>query len=240
MRKFLVSGSTMLLLAMLLLISAAVAAEKKAIEDVDSDQFTTDTQTSPRGAGDNHIALVWWIPNEFWESILARDTTTAAADKQAMLDAMEGVSLLAVVQADIGDVGQFDFYTKDEIAKQLTFSRTNAAGETVELAQVESIKPELGVVLGVFQPILGAAMGNLGNNFHFYVLNDSADDATRLLDPYEQQVINIELAKRDGQRMKAEIATPLNSLFVPRLCPNGKEAHVSWEFCPWSGEKLPE
>jgi hypothetical protein len=34
------------------------------------------------------------------------------------------------------------------------------------------------------------------------------------------------------------LETPLNSLFVPRTCPNGKPAHVSWKFCPWGGERL--
>lgn len=226
-------------LALVLLATCAVAAERKAIEDVDSDEFTTDTQTSPKGAGDSHVALIWWIPNEFWESILARDTVTAEADKQAMLAAMDGVSLLAVVQADIGAMGQFNFYSKDEVSNTMGLSYTDATGNTQPLSQVETIKPELQAVLGVFQPILGAAMGNLGANFHFYVLND-ASDTGRLLDPYEQSVINIELVQRGGQRMKAQVETPLNSLFVPRVCPNGKEAHVSWKFCPWSGAKLPE
>lgn len=235
MRKFLLPS-----LALLLLATCAIAAERKAIQDVDSDAFTTDTQTSPKGAGDDHVALVWWIPNEFWESILARDTTTAQADKQAMLDAMSGVSLLAVVQADIGNMGQFDFYSKDDVAQNMGLSYTDAAGNTQTLSQVAVIRPDLEMVLGVFKPILGAAMGNLGNNFHFYVLNDEAAAGGRLLDPYEQGTITIDLAKRDGTQMKAEIATPLNSLYVPRVCPNGKEAHVSWEFCPWSGQKLPE
>jgi hypothetical protein len=31
------------------------------------------------------------------------------------------------------------------------------------------------------------------------------------------------------------------SFFVlPRMCPNGKPAHVTWVVCPWDGSKLPQ
>jgi hypothetical protein len=46
---------------------------------------------------------------------------------------------------------------------------TNAKGTILKLPTVQTISPDLEVVLGVFKPILTAAMGNLGNNFHFKV-----------------------------------------------------------------------
>ena len=220
--------------------TCTLAAERKPIEEVDSDQFTADTQVTPAGAGDDHVALVWWIPNEFWESILARDSTTAEADKQAMLDAMAGISLLAVVQADISQFGAFDFYSMEEVAEHMEISYTNDLGKQQNLVPMEDVNPDLEVVLGVFKPILGGAMGNLGNNMHFYVLGDVSENADRILDPYEQGVIHFQLKRRDQGQLTGEIDLPLNALFVPRKCPNGKDAHVSWQFCPWSGERLPE
>jgi len=228
----------LLALVMVLIASSALAAERRDIKDVDSDSFTTDTQVTPLGAGDTHVALIWWIPNEFWESILARDQTMAPADKQGMLNAMSGVSLLAVVQADTTQFGAFQFYPKDEVEKKMTISFTDAEGKTHEIAPLQEIKPDLEVVLGVFKPILGAAMGNLGKNMHFYVLDDSSEEAPRMLDPYEAGTINIELVKRTDEKMPATIELPLNSLFIPRKCPNGKDAHVTWKFCPWTGKKL--
>lgn len=216
----------------------SMAAEKKPLKDVATDAFTADTQTTLQGTGDNHVALAWWIPNEFWKSIFSRDTTTSESDKKAMLDAMSGISLLAVVQADITAFGAFQYYSKDEIERSMSISFTNADGKRLRLSPMQTINPDLEVVLNVFKPILAAAMGNLGNNMHFYVLNDKSKSSHRLLDPYRKGQINIKLLRKDEVLMTASIEMPLDSLFVPRKCPNGKDAHISWKYCPWSGERL--
>ena len=217
-----------------------MAAEKKPLKDVDIDALSTDTQVTPQGAGANHVALAWWIPKEFWESISSRDATTSESDKKAMLDAMSSISLLAVVQADITAFGAFKFYSKEEIEKNLLISFSDADGKRQRLSPMQTIDPDLEVVLGVFKPILGGAMGNLGNNMHFYVLTDKSKSSLRLLDPYRKGQINIQLSRRDEVLMNASIEMPLNSLFFPRKCPNGKDAHISWKYCPWTGKRLEE
>lgn len=224
-------------MAVLMVCSCAMAMERKPINKVDTDEFTADTQVTLKGAGDNHLALAWWIPNEFWKSVLSRDDATSEADKKVMLDAMSGVSLLAVVQADISSFGAFTFYTKEEIEKNMQVSFADDSGKQQYLQPMKKIDGNLEVVLGIFKPILGAAMGSMGNNMHFYVLNDRVRN-TRLLDPYQERKLKIELSRKDGFAMNANIELPLNALFVPRQCPNGKDAHVSWNYCPWSGEKL--
>lgn len=232
MKKLLISS------IIVLAVTCAMAAEKKPVKDVDSDAFTSDTQISLIGTGDDHMAIAWWIPNEFWESILSRDTTTSETDKKAMLDAMSGISLLAVIQADITPFGAFKFYSKEEIEKKMLVSFTDAGGKRQRLSPMQTINPDLEIILGVFKPLLGATMGNLGNNMHFYVLNDKSKSSLRLLDPYGKGLISIQLAKRNDDLMTADIEMPLNSLFVPRKCPNGKDAHISWKYCPWTGKRL--
>ena len=226
------------IMIVLLATTYSMAAEKRPIKDIESDAITNETQVTATGAGDNHVALTWWIPNEFWESILSRDMKTSEASKKAMLDAMSGISLLAIVQADITPIGSFKFYSKEEIEKKMLISFSGAGGNRQRLSPMQTINRDLEVVLGVFKPILGAAMGNLGNNMHFYVLNDKSKSSLRLLDPYRKGLISIQLAKRNGSLMIADIEMPLNSLFVPRKCPNGKDAHISWKYCPWSGTRL--
>lgn len=219
--------------------SHAMAAEKKALKDIDSNEFTTDTQVMLQGSGDKHVALAWWIPNEFWQSVLERDKNTSEADKKAILDAMSGTSLLAIVQADITPLGAFKYYSKEEIEKKMQISFSDATGKSHKLKPLQSIDPNLEVVLGLFKPILSSAMGNLGSNLHFYVLNDKSN-SSRLMDPYLRGQLTIQLAKKESALMTANIELPLNSLFVPRKCPNGKPAHISWQYCPWNGERLAE
>lgn len=228
----------MVVLVISMLAGRAEAAEKRPVAEIDSDSLMVDTQVSPRGQGDDHVALVWWIPNEFWESVFARDDFTPEADKNAMLDAIEGVSMVAVVQADITPFGAFRFYSKREVEREMSLTFVDAEGGVTPLKPMKNIGEELELVLGTFKPILGAAMGNLGQNMHFYVLDDRDKDNARLVDPYEKGRIDIQMSRRDDVKMKTEIEMPLNALFVPRKCPNGKDAHVSWVFCPWTGERL--
>ena len=218
----------------------AVAAQKKSLSTVNTDAFTADTQAFFESSGDNHVALVWWIPNEFWEAILSRDATTSEADKRSLLDALSGVSLLAVVQADISDFGAFTFYTKEEVESAMKIDFSDEKGNITNVKPLQKIDADLEVVIGVFKPILGAAMGNMGNNMHFYVLSDTTASSDRLIDPYKKGALDFQLKKKNKSTMETAIELPLNALFVPRKCPNGKDAHISWDYCPWSGKALKE
>lgn len=225
----------------LLALSGALSAvERRPIAEVDSDALIEDTQISPQGTGDDHVAVIWWIPVEFWQAMFARDPTASDDDTQAMLDALDGVSLLAVAQADISALGSFDFYPKDEVARTLSIRFTDAGGRTRTLVPMDAVNPDLRTVLAVFTPILGAAAGNLGSNIHFYVLDDRVDATTRRIDPYLSGDLEVRLMRRDGTPMAGSIPMPVNALYVPRKCPNGRDAHVSWRYCPWSGKRLPE
>lgn len=229
------------LLAGLMLFAAAAsafAAQRKPLVEVDPDAFTSDTQVTAEGAGDNHVALAWWIPREFWQSILGRDSSMPTADKTALLSAMQDVSLLAIVQGDISPLGAFSFYSKDEIQDQLKLEFSGSGGKSRSIAPLREVSADLEVVLGVFKPILSAAMGKLGQNMHFYVLDDRAGNTARLMDPYLDGQLDIGFARRDKSRLQTRIELPINALFVPRQCPNGKYAHITWQYCPWSGHKL--
>lgn len=233
MKKLLIAVMVITMMA-----SYSIAAEKRPLKDVDTDMFTSDTQVTAKDAGDDHMALAWWIPNEFWESVFSRDASTDESGKKAVLDALAGVSLLAVVQADITDMGAFKFYSKEEIEQTMRLSFAGAEDKKQSLSPVKTVGADLESVLGVLKPILGAAMGNFGSNLHFYVLNDKSESSARLIDPYQKGQIDIQLLKRDKSLMDASIEMPLNALFVPRKCPNGRDAHISWNYCPWTGKEL--
>lgn len=227
-----------MVMCLALLVSVGVfAAERKSLADVVSDDLVSDTQVMLPGAGDDHLAMAWWMPNEFWASLFARDQSMSAGDKKSMMDTLDGVSLLVVVQADISQMGSFNFYGKKRIADNMQIRFVDAKQKSHAVQPLSQIDSDLELVLNIFKPILGAALGNMGNNMHFYVLSD-VDGRSRLMDPYQKGSLTVQLERSDEQAISAEIAMPLNALFVPRLCPNGKPAHISWAFCPWSGQKV--
>lgn len=214
------------------------ALQKKNIADVSSDELISETQTGPADAGDNHTSIVWWLPHEFWMGVMERDPSISKKDKEEMLQAVEGVSILAIVQSDISSLGAFDFYDREQVERGMVVSQTRPDGTSEKVPFQEKLNPDLEVVMAAFRPILATAMGKMGDNMHFFVLSDTLPSGGRRLDPYQGGELKVKLEDRSGRSLISEIELPLNSLYVSRTCPNGKKAHVSWNFCPWTGEKL--
>jgi len=234
--------------AILLLLSAvfslvgsawADAATRLPVDKIDPDAFAEDTQIELVGAGDDHAAVAWWIPPEFWASVLSRDGSVGEREMEKVLDTLKGTSLLAVVQADISSLGAFDYYSREEVLRGMNATYSDPEGRAVRLAPVSEVEEGLQVLLTMFKPILEAAMGELGKNMHFYVIGDSREGA-RVADPYRPGKISVELLRRDGGVIDGDLRMPINSLFTTRKCPNGEEADVSWIYCPWTGKKLDE
>ncbi|WP_395010255.1 hypothetical protein [Undibacterium sp.] len=214
------------------------AIEKKLLKDINTSSMTAETQVTAKGGSENHVSLVWWIPSEFWKAVLSKDVNLTEMQKTSMIEVIANISLVAVVQADVSAIGSLKYYSKEEIGKNMVLSFVDSKGKKEKLSPLQKIDSDLELVLGQFKPILGSAMGNLGNNLHFYVFNDRSQTSTRILDPYQKGQIDVQLANKDKTLLDASIELPLNALFIPRKCSNGKDAHVSWNYCPWTGQKL--
>ena len=230
-----------LIRAIILLIAApgiAVAIERKDLADVNSADLTTQTQQM---SSENRILdMVWWIPVEFWETVLRQDPGVSRAEADAMLDVMRPFFLVVVVQADISQFGGFSFIPEDRIRSGLQVTYTNDRGNRSRLSVLPTTNPDFEVMLQQLGPVLANAMGNLGQNFQFYAFSAVDGDGNRIASPYEKGVLNIRLNGREGAAPTIfDFEGPLDALFVPRICPNGRPAHVSWSFCPWDGSRLP-
>lgn len=232
--------STALIIVFLVCMLNAFAQKRMSVNDINTDKLTEETQISFSDVGDDHLAVVWWIPNEFWESLLAKDSEVDNQEVEDILKVMQGVSLLAVIQADIGPYGAFHFYSKQHVEENLSVSVTMNGGDEINVPVIHQISPDLVIMLMIFKPILAGAMGNMGENMHFFVLKDVEEAYSRLINPYKEGEIIFNLLKRNKEKITDAIEIPLNSLFIPRICPNGRKAHVTWNYCPWTGEKLEE
>ncbi len=228
-----------ILSAIPLFYSPASCLQKKEPHQVDMNALVGETQVQPPNEADR-LNIVWWIPLEFWKGVFASDSSISEADKEAYLEAIRDYSVISICQADIGAFGTFDFYPEEKVRQGMKVSLTDSTGAAQEVTVIADLPSELEVILGVFKPILKAAMGNLGANMHFFVLLDRYLTVERLIDPYRPGQLHVSLTQSEGRVVSCGIEFPLNSLFVPRKCPNGKDAHVSWKYCPWTGKKLDE
>lgn len=225
----------LLALAMISLASFAHAIDRKEITDIDLNVLTVEGQVMTGGASD--LALVWWIPAEFWEVSMRQESMVPDEQVNQVMGVLKNYSVLAVVQANVSPFGSFQFFEKDQIMKGMNVEFVRPDGSVETISHTEPSDPDLRIMLDQMRPILAQAMGSLGQNFYFFPLPDVDDDGERLLSPYDKGMIRVKLLNADAVHT-AELELPLDSLFVPRLCPNGKPAHVSWNYCPWSGKKL--
>lgn len=221
--------------------SALFSAERKSLKDVDLTALSQDIQTIHQGPledGTNFVAIALWLPQEYWQTVMDKNAALPAANKAKLLETMKGVTMLALVQGDVTPLGRFDFYQRDEIEKKLEISVIATDGKRRDLKPMKEISGELQGVLAVFKPVMAAAMGNMGRSMEIFVLDNTNEDGSKILDSYEPGQIDIRMVRRDGSTMDSTIELPLNALYVPRKCPNGKDAHISWKFCPWTGVPL--
>lgn len=227
-----------LILIILLLSSSSLMSQvKKQFSDVSLNEIINETQAQPNNGDDNHISLVWWVPYEYWATVFHRDATISKKIRDDMLESLNGYSLIAIVQADISAFGAFDFYSKDEVMKNLKVELTKS-NKVKQLNPSMNISSDLELILSQVTPILKNAMGNMGANFHFFVFDNSKMGKSKLFDVYSNSIIQVDLMSRKNQLLEVQFHTPLDSMHIPRKCPNGQNAHISWSYCPWSGKKL--
>ncbi len=216
---------------------AANAVERRALGDVDANALTTEGQVM--GGGADNVDLAWWIPTEFWEISVRGNPAADEFQANQLIDTLRPYSVIAIVQADVSPFGAFSFFGEDAISNGMLIEYIDKDGKRTIIPHNKEATPDVVILLNQMVPILAAAMGNLGENFYFFPLPDFDADENRLISPYEKGTVRVTLDTRDNiEKTVLEIDLPLDSLHVPRLCPNGKPAHVSWRFCPWSGKKL--
>lgn len=122
----------------------------------------------------------------------------------------------------------------------LTVAYRDSSGAEFVMESVIVPDADFQSVLDILRPTMQKKLGYLSNGIHFLVFPDVDESGERIVDPYIPGALEFWMETRSGKEMYGEIELPMDALFVPRICPNGKPAHVSWKYCPWTGEKLPE
>lgn len=216
------------------------AATSKPIENINSDALTNELQATTT---EERFEMVWWIPQEFWAVTLKQSADVSDEMAQPLLDQLEPYAMLAVVQADISPLGAFDYYDEQTVLSHLRLIYSDAEGAEHELMPLdaENLPGDVTLLQQQITPLLKAAMGPMGSHLWFFTFKAIDDHQEQIMSPYEAGQLTINTADGVGEHiLKHRFQFPLDSLFVPRRCPNGRDAHISWKFCPWTGEALPE
>ena len=230
---------TVAILPAVMLAFSLGALEKKSPEKIDLEQLTEETLLDASRNKD-HIAFVWYIPSEYWNAVISQNHEMGQLEKVRAKLTMNTLTVIAVVQGDVPPAGPVHYYEKAFLQDNLTFTRIDALGKKHDLVPYKTYSGEVKSLLESITPAIGASVGTLGDNLQFFVFNDQAANGERILDPYAPGALEVELKRKNGRTFTTRLEFPLDALYLPRFCPNGKPAHVSWKYCPWTGRKLPE
>ena len=213
--------------------SALADDQRKPLSAIDIDQFTSELQVVMSDA--SSMTQAWWIPAEFWGSAFARTNPELAEQAMAKL---ADYGILAVVQADITPLASFVFHDRKNVSERLSVTFSSYASEPVQIRQAAELSDSVQMLLNVLAPMFANTMGELGKNMHLFVMDNRGEEGL-IADPYKQGKVQVKLngTKTTPERHLA-IELPVDALYEPRYCPNGKPAHISWKYCPWSGKKL--
>lgn len=212
----------------------ATAPEPKSLDQVVVDELVADTQILRTDA--SGLAQAWWVPIEFWQVSLGRINPQLAQQVESVLG---DYSIIAVVQADVSALGGFVFYSRDELQQRLSVSWQPEAGAERQLQRVENPNMATRNLVQQLTPLLSRSMGEMGRNLQFFVLSDRDETGARVVSPYAPGALRIRLDASEAQPATTmNLDLPLNALYKPRYCANGKPAHITWKFCPWDGAPL--
>jgi hypothetical protein len=208
------------------------SAQQIPIEELFNETYRFDIASDSLG-------IAWWISWDYWKTAFLQDKQISPTEIQSFESELRPVFMLAVVQANVSSEGNFDFFSEEKIQRGLKVTYINRDGKAITLKPIEKISPNLSLLQQSLRPMLSKAMGKFGQNVWLFVYSDVDSSGKRIVSPYEPGELRLSLADKNGvKRSQLVFEFPLNSLFVPRLCPNGKPAHISWKYCPWDGTNL--
>ena len=207
--------------------SSVLSLEKKGVSEIVVNDLVKATQEQIDKGSAGGLALVWWIPYEFWAVSFEKRKSLDTEQKVQLLDTLKGYNLIGVVEGESTAVGSLKFSSKEKIGATLKVTSVDASGDELKLSSSKIINKDIQLLVQTITPILQSVMGDLGKNFHFYIFDGETSDGFRIMNPYEKGQIKISFQGNNNKNLEATIETPLNPLFVPRVCPNGKDAHIS-------------
>ncbi|WP_414541302.1 hypothetical protein [Nostoc sp. CCY0012] len=195
------------------------ALEQRQYPDIPIDELVKETMQFA-ALGTEQMNVVWYLPLEMF-----------GAPPQPVL-------IIAVVKAKIISPDSYKFASEAETQRGLTVTYTNSSGKSINLVPA-SKNSDVDLFIKEIKPFMSQFAGKFGEGIWFFTYQNVDDAGKKIVSPYELGKLNVSFnGKSATPQPESTIEFPLNSLFVPRICPNGKPAHISWKYCPWDGTPL--
>ena len=199
-----------------------------AAHATDMQQLVQETQKIANES--EHLTLVWWIPQEFWETSLNSNPNVSADSRKQMLSALEDFQIVALFRAKAGINGLTEIPGKEDMLANAHFDLNGKAIEPLDVAKVSAGAQAL---VATLKPLLGGMLGQLGQGMQL-VVYPSKLDGKRLIDPNKPGAFQYTLY---DQTFRWRL--PLASLLPKKIDPATKEEFPgNFDYNPYTGGKL--
>ncbi len=216
-----------ILIFVLLITSGTVNAQNPS---PDYNTFLKQTQIS--NSNDGRVDIAWWIPTEFWKIALRKQPDVTEEQIDNVIQLLEPYVIFAIVDAKTGEFGDFIYTSFDSLENKVSAIGNN--GKTIEPLAYDELSVGVQSLLSMVKPILKNAMGQLGENMHFFVFEDISKKNKRNFDPMKVGLISVKVVEK-----KYEWKTPVHALLPLKKCPEDNvELNGAWSYCPFHGNKL--
>jgi hypothetical protein len=227
----------MKLLSILILFTTAAAViqqpslpDRKPLGEVNVTDLMDELTAGFPEANSSHLAqVILWNPI-YWEISGIQENV----DFLSLMPWLKDKCLVIVAQADIGIFGNATWYSSEKIKKNLALTYYNQSGQRKALPIKRALEHgDEAELVEIIKGILVEMLGPMGEACEIYYCENA-------MEAYLPGKLEIQVGTTENILLRDNLSFPLDSLFIPRKCPNGKDAHVSWNYCPWSGSKLSE
>jgi hypothetical protein len=218
---------------MLLAAGAARAAtEAAAPAPLDPQAIIKETQQMSHPPGG--MTMTWWIPVQFWEATVSNDPRVTPASAEAIVKALSGYTMVAVMDARVGALGSMEYTPAATLATEVSIK--DAAGNLYAPVAEDQIEGDARTFLAMMRPFLSNMLGALGQNMQFLVFPARGKNGQAIADATRDGVFYVEVGKSEFRWR-----LPLGSVLPRKTCPVCKESlSGAYKYCPYDGTKLPD
>ena len=220
-----------LLLAAMMETPAVHAAESAPADfKIKIDQLMSDTQKT--SSSTDTVDLVWWIPPQFWASVLADNADVPDKTRAEIEEIFAKYTVVAAVKGSIGNFGVDKFASDDELRAQLRL--VDPHGNSYAPIAADKLDSRLVVLIQVLKPLMASVVGQMGTNLNFYAFPAKTQDGKPVADPFGAGKLAVKLGSEEYA-----FRLPLGSLLPPRHDPASREVFPgSYRYNPYTGAAL--
>ena len=183
------------------------------------------------------IAIVQWIPEEWWQLTLERAEVPESRIKE-VLELFEPYTSFIVIHGKITSSGLPSFSSEEIIRRHLFLK--DEPGQFYTPIDDENISAGVRNAIIMIKPIFSNMLGRMGENMNFFFFTNKNTKGGKICQAKKEGAFCVYLKDiPDVKDQVFEWILPLNSLVPFKICPKCiREAKGSWRYCPWCGAFL--